>query len=264
MATRVTTVGDVLRDWRARRRLSQLDLAGEADVSTRHLSFVESGRAAPSRDLLLRLAEPLAMPLREQNRLLLAAGYAPVHGERALDAPDMAAALAAVDAVLRAHAPFPALAVDRHWNLVRANDAATAMLVGIEPILLEPPVNVLRATLHPKGLAPRIANLAEWRHHLLARLRMDIDRSADPALEALHAELRSYPSPVSREPHVPVARIAVPLAIQSEAHGRVLSFLSTTTVFGTATDVTLAELTLECFYPADDDTRQALLSGSRP
>ncbi|MFC3670209.1 helix-turn-helix domain-containing protein [Novosphingobium pokkalii] len=260
----MTTVGDVLRDWRARRRLSQLDLAGEADVSTRHLSFVESGRAAPSRDLLLRLAEPLAMPLREQNRLLLAAGYAPVHGERALDAPDMAAALAAVDAVLRAHAPFPALAVDRHWNLVRANDAATAMLVGIEPILLEPPVNVLRATLHPKGLAPRIANLAEWRHHLLARLRMDIDRSADPALEALHAELRSYPSPVSREPHVPVARIAVPLAIQSEAHGRVLSFLSTTTVFGTATDVTLAELTLECFYPADDDTRQALLSGSRP
>ena len=264
MATRATTVGDVLRDWRARRRLSQLDLAGEADVSTRHLSFVESGRAAPSRDLLLRLAEPLAMPLREQNRLLLAAGYAPVHGERALDAPDMAAALATVDAVLRAHAPFPALAVDRHWNLVRANDAATEMLVGIEPILLEPPVNVLRATLHPKGLAPRIANLAEWRHHLLARLRMDIDRSADPALEALHAELRSYPSPVSREPHAPVARVAVPLAIQSEAHGRVLSFLSTTTVFGTATDVTLAELTLECFYPADDDTRRALLSGSRP
>lgn len=264
MATRATTVGDVLRDWRARRRLSQLDLAGEADVSTRHLSFVESGRAAPSRDLLLRLAEPLAMPLREQNRLLLAAGYAPVHGERALDAPDMAAALAAVEAVLRAHAPFPALAVDRHWNLVRANDAATAMLVGIEPILLEPPVNVLRATLHPKGLAPRIANLAEWRHHLLARLRMDIAHSADPALEALHAELRSYPSPVSRHPPAPAARIAVPLTIHSEAHGRVLSFLSTTTVFGTATDVTLAELTLECFYPADDDTRLALLSGSRP
>lgn len=264
MATRATTVGDVLRDWRARRRLSQLDLAGEADVSTRHLSFVESGRAAPSRDLLLRLAEPLAMPLREQNRLLLAAGYAPVHGERALDAPDMAAALAAVDAVLHAHAPFPALAVDRHWNLVRANDAATEMMVGIDSILLEPPVNVLRATLHPKGLAPRIANFAEWRHHLLARLRMDIDRSADPTLEALHAELRSYPSSVSRHPPAPAARIAVPLVIRSEAHGRVLSFLSTTTVFGTATDVTLAELTLECFYPADDDTRQALLSGSRP
>lgn len=264
MATRATTVGDVLRDWRARRRLSQLDLAGEADVSTRHLSFVESGRAAPSRDLLLRLAEPLAMPLREQNRLLLAAGYAPVHGERALDAPDMAAALAAVDAVLRAHAPFPALAVDRHWNLVRANDAVTEMMVGIDPMLLEPPVNVLRATLHPKGLAPSIANLAEWRHHLLARLRMDIDHSADPALEALHAELRSYPSPASRLPQAPVARIAVPLTIRSEAHNRALSFLSTTTVFGTATDVTLAELTLECFYPADDDTRQALLSGSRP
>ncbi len=264
MATRATTVGDVLRDWRARRRLSQLDLAGEADVSTRHLSFVESGRAAPSRDLLLRLAEPLAMPLREQNRLLLAAGYAPVHGERALDAPDMVAALAAVEAVLRAHAPFPALAVDRHWNLVRANDAATAIMTGIDPMLLSSPINVLRATLHPKGLAPRIANLAEWRHHLLARLRVDIDRSADPALEALHADLRGYPYPASREPRAPVARIAVPLAIHSEAHGSVLSFLSTTTIFGTATDVTLAELMLECFYPADDDTRQVLLSGSRP
>ncbi|MEH3046631.1 helix-turn-helix domain-containing protein [Sphingomonas adhaesiva] len=264
MAIGANTVGDVLRDWRARRRLSQLDLAGEAEVSTRHLSFVESGRAAPSRELLLRLAEPLAMPLREQNRLLLAAGYAPVHGEQALEAPDMAAALAAVEAVLNAHAPFPALAVDRHWNLFRANDAATAMLRSIDPTLLAPPVNVLRATLHPKGLAPRIENLAEWRHHLLARMRLDIDRSGDPELEALHAELVRLPSPISRQPPGDAARIAVPLAIRSEAHGRVLSFLSTTTVFGTATDVTLAELTLECFYPADDDTRQALLSGSRP
>ncbi|WP_420010074.1 helix-turn-helix domain-containing protein [Xanthomonas sacchari] len=262
MTTHTITVGDVLRDWRARRRLSQLDLACAAEVSTRHLSFVESGRAAPSRDLLLRLAEPLAMPLREQNRLLHAAGYAPVHGERALDAPDMAAALAAVDAVLRAHAPFPALAVDRHWNLVRANDAAAAMLVGIDPALRAAPVNVLRATLHPDGLAPRIANLAEWRHHLLARLRLDIDRSADPELERLHAELNAFPCPASDRPHGAAARIAVPLSIRSGASGSILSFLSTTTVFGTATDVTLAELTLECFYPADDATRQALLAGS--
>lgn len=262
MTTHAITVGDVLRDWRARRRLSQLDLACAAEVSTRHLSFVESGRAAPSRDLLLRLAEPLAMPLREQNRLLHAAGYAPVHGERALDAPDMAAALAAVDAVLRAHTPFPALAVDRHWNLLRANDAAAAMLVGIDPALLAAPVNVLRATLHPDGLAPRIANLAEWRHHLLARLRLDIDRSADPELERLHAELNGFPCPASDRPHGAAARIAVPLSIRSGASGSILSFLSTTTVFGTATDVTLAELTLECFYPADDATRQALLAGS--
>ncbi|MBO9882220.1 helix-turn-helix transcriptional regulator [Xanthomonas sp. D-109] len=262
MTTHAITVGDVLRDWRARRRLSQLDLACAAEVSTRHLSFVESGRAAPSRDLLLRLAEPLAMPLREQNRLLHAAGYAPVHGERALDAPDMAAALAAVDAVLRAHAPFPALALDRHWNLVRANDAAAAMLVGIDPTLLVAPINVLRASLHPDGLAPRIANLAEWRHHLLARLRLDIDRSADPELERLHTELNGFPCPASDRPHGAAARIAVPLSIRSGASGSILSFLSTTTVFGTATDVTLAELTLECFYPADDATRQALLAGS--
>ncbi|AJC48084.1 helix-turn-helix domain-containing protein [Xanthomonas sacchari] len=264
MATRPTTVGDVLRDWRSRRRLSQLDLAGAAEVSTRHLSFVESGRAAPSRELLLRLAEPLAMPLRERNRLLLAAGYAPVHGERALDTPDMAVALAAVDAVLRAHAPFPALALDRHWNLVRANEAAAALLVGIDPALLAAPVNVLRATLHPSGLAPRIVNLAEWRHHLLARLRLEIDQSADPELETLHAELKGLPCPASDRPAGPTARIAVPLSIRSGAGGGILSFLSTTTVFGTATDVTLAELTLECFYPADDATRQALLAGSLP
>ncbi|MEH3118953.1 MAG: helix-turn-helix transcriptional regulator [Methylorubrum populi] len=264
MATRTTTVGDVLRDWRGRRRLSQLELAGEAEVSSRHLSFVESGRAAPSRELLLRLAQPLAMPLREQNRLLLAAGYAPMHGEQALEAPDMVAALTAVEAILRAHAPFPALAVDRHWNLVRANDAATAMLSGVDPMLLAPPINVLRATLHPKGLAARIANLTEWRHHLLARLRVDSDRSGDPELAALHTELARFPCPVSRQPAGSFASIAVPLAIHSEAHGQVLSFLSTTTVFGTATDVTLAELTLECFYPADDATRHALLSVPRP
>ncbi|TAA08619.1 XRE family transcriptional regulator [Pseudoxanthomonas winnipegensis] len=264
MATDAITVGDLLREWRARRRLSQLDLAGEAQVSTRHLSFVESGRAAPSRELLLRLAEPLAMPLRERNRLLLAAGYAPIHGERALEAPDMAAALAAVEAVLNAHAPFPALAVDRHWNLVRANEAATALLEGVDPALLAPPINVLRATLHPKGLAPSIVNLAQWRHHLLARLRLDIAHSADPALDALHAELSGFPSPEGDHAAQSVARIAVPLAIRSGPGGGVLSFLSTTTVFGTATDVTLAELTLECFYPADEQTRRALLTGSGP
>ncbi|WP_337270903.1 helix-turn-helix transcriptional regulator [Oryzifoliimicrobium ureilyticus] len=253
----------MLRDWRTRRGLSQLHLAGEAEVSTRHLSFVETGRSAPSRELLLRLAEPLAIPLREQNRLLLAAGYAPVYGERALDTPDMAVALAAVEAVLHAHAPFPALAVDRHWNLVRANDPLTAMLAGVDPVLLTTPVNVLRATLHPKGLAPRIANLAEWRHHLLTRLRLDMAGSADDELEVLYAELSSFPCPASRSPPCSVARIAVPLSIHSEAHGRVLSFLSTTTIFGTATDVSLAELALECFYPADEETRQALVTGPR-
>lgn len=258
MTGQAQDVGTILRDWRARRRLSQLDLAGEAAVSTRHLSFVESGRAAPSRDLLLRLAEPLALPLRERNRLLLAGGYAPLHGERPLDALDMAAAREAVDAVLRAHAPFPALAVDRHWHLVLANDAARGLLAGIAPALLAPPVNVLRASLHPDGLAPRIVNLAEWRHHLLARLRDDAERSGDPVLAALHDELRALPAPASRRPPGPAARIAVPLVVRDPATGRTLSFLSTTTVFGSATDVTLAELTLECFYPADEATRAAL------
>ena len=258
MATQPHTVGDLLRDWRSRRRLSQLDLAGEAEVSTRHLSFVESGRAAPSRELLLRLAEPLALPPRERNQLLLAGGYAPLHGERSLDAADMAAARSAVEAVLRGHAPFPALAVDRHWNLVLANDGAAALLAGVAPALLAPPMNVLRASLHPDGLAPHIVNLAEWRHHLLARLRDDADRSADPTLIALHEELRALPAPANARPPGPTARIAVPLIIRDPARGTVLSFLSTTTVFGSAIDVTLAELTLECFYPADDATRQAL------
>lgn len=253
------TVGGLLRDWRTRRRLSQLDLACEAQVSTRHLSFVECGRASPSRDLLMRLAEPLGMPLRAQNELLVAAGFAPIHRESAIDAPDMAAARTAVQGVLAAQAPFPALAVDRHWNLVLANAAAEAMLAGVDPLLRTPPVNVLRATLHPLGLAGAIVNLAEWRHHVLARLKGEVDRSADPALAALHDELSALPCPATRHPPEPVARIAVPLTIHDPASGVVLSFLSTTSVFGTATDVTLAELTLECFYPADAATRRVLL-----
>ncbi|MBN8809405.1 MAG: helix-turn-helix transcriptional regulator [Sphingomonas sp.] len=259
MATRADTVGDLLRDWRARRRLSQLDLAGEAEVSTRHLSFVESGRSAPSRELLLRLAEPLALPLRERNRLLLAAGFAPVYGERVIDAPDMAAARDVVEAVLNGHSPFPALAVDRHWNLVLANDAARALLASVDATLLTPPVNVLRVSLHPDGLAPMIVNIAEWRHHLLSRLRDEADGSADPVLARLHDELRAIPIPAGLRPPSFPSPVAVPLTLRDTATGRLLSFISTTTVFGTATDVTLAELTLESFYPADDDTRRAIL-----
>ncbi|WP_235829759.1 helix-turn-helix transcriptional regulator [Frigidibacter oleivorans] len=254
------TVGDLLRDWRGRRRLSQLDLALEADVSTRHLSFVESGRSAASREMLLRLAAPLSLPPRERDRLLLAGGYAPLHGERAIDEPDMAAAKSVVEAVLRGHAPFPALAVDRHWNLVLANEAATALLADVAAELLEPPVNVLRASLHPKGLARHIVNLAEWRHHVLARLRHDADRSLDPALDVLHAELKALPAPNGQSATGVAGCIAVPLTLRHPASGSVLSFISTTTVFGTATDVTLSELTLECFYPADEATRLALTS----
>lgn len=256
------SVGALLRIWRARRRFSQLDLAGEADVSTRHLSFVETGRAQPSREMLLRLAERLDMPLRERNRLLLAGGYAPIHPERPLNSAAMTAARLAVEAVLSSHDPFPALVVDRHWQLVAANAGVGRLLAGVAPRLLEPPVNVLRLSLDPQGLAPRILNLPEWRHHLLGRLRAEADRSGDPALTTLHNELSVLPCPVSRTPPGPPSLVAVPLVFADPATGEVLRFLSTTTVFGTATDVTLAELTLECFYPADAATRAALLSGT--
>ena len=259
METPIDRVGDVLRAWRLRRRLSQLDLASEAAISTRHLSFVESGRAMPSRDMLLRLAGPLRLSLRERNRLLLAGGYAPHYPERPLDAPDMAAARIAVETVLAAHAPFPALAIDRVWNLIAANAALDPFLAHVAPRLLEPPINVLRLSLAPDGLAPAILNLAEWRRHLLTRLRHDADQSGDGVLHQLHTELALTPAPVSTAPPSQPNGIAVPLVLRHPRSGTRLSLqpLSTTTVFGTATDVTLAELTLESFYPADQATRAA-------
>lgn len=261
MSTTTDTVGDLLREWRLRRRYSQLELAGEAGVSTRHLSFVETGRAGASRDMLVRLSEQLGMPLRARNRLLLAGGYAPAYGERKLDEPDMNEARAVLDAVLAGHAPFPALAVNACWELVSANEAVMPMLDGVSLELLAPPVNVLRLSLHPLGLAPRIENLAEWRHHLLERLRMQAESSGDPRLAALHAELAALPFRAGSKPPAPVNPVAVPLRLRT-ASGTVLSLLSTTTVFGTATDVTLAEITLECFYPADAATRAYFLGNT--
>lgn len=257
-------VGDILRDWRQRRHLSQMALAGEAAISTRHLSFVESGRAVASRAMLLRLAEPLGLPLRERNRLLLAGGFAPHYPERPLDAPDMIAARRAVEAVLVAQEPFPALAVDRHWTLVAANGALGPLLGGVAPHHLAPPLNVLRLSLAPDGLAPFILNLSEWRQHLLERLRRDADSSGDATLRALHEELLALPGRVSTRPasRPAAGSVAVPLVLRHPASGERLSFLSTTTVFGTAVDVTLAELTLECFYPADEATRSTLLAST--
>jgi transcriptional regulator with XRE-family HTH domain len=193
----VRPLGDHLRHWRRRRRMSQLDLALEAEISARHLSFIETGRSQPSRDMVLHLAERLDVPLRERNVLLVAAGYAPVFPERPLDDPALSAARATVDLVLKGHEPYPALAVDRHWMLLAANDAVMRLLAGTKPALLQAPVNVLRLSLHPDGLAPRIANLAEWRTHLLARLRRQIDVSADPVLVELMSELRGYPTPAA-------------------------------------------------------------------
>ena len=251
-------VGMLLRDWRQRRRMSQLHLACEAEISQKHLSFVESGRAAPSRDMVLRLAERLEVPLRAQNQLLVAAGYAPVFPERSLDDPALRAAREAIDLVLAGHEPYPALAVDRHWRMVAANRCVLPLVTGIaDPGLLAPPVNVLRLSLHQDGLAPRILNLAEWHAHILDRLRRQVELTADPDLAALLAELAALPRPPGSLPSVAPGALVVPLRLRT-ASGIVLSLLGTTTVFGTPVDVTLAELALECFYPADPATAAAL------
>src|SRR5215469_15486958 len=240
-------VGNLLRKWRERRRMSQLNLACEAEISTRHLSFLETGRAQPSREMVLHLAERLAVPLRERNVLLVAAGFAPVFAERSLEDPALHSSRKAVDLVLAGHEPYPALAVDRHWTLIAANGAVGRLIGGADAALLQPPVNVLRLSLHPQGLAPRIANLPEWRAHLLARLRQQIEVTADPGLETLMKELRGYPTPISRAPTAPDKFGGVVVPLQLVTQGGKLSFLSTTTVFGTPVDVTVSELAIESF-----------------
>jgi len=261
MMQTVRPVGDYLREWRQRRRMSQLDLALEAEISTRHLSFMETGRASPSRDMVLHLAERLEIPLRERNALLVAAGFAPVFSERSLDDPALQPARKAMELVLAGHEPYPALAIDRHWNLIASNKAVPPLLAGIDPSLLQTPVNVLRLSLHPLGLAPRIANYAQWRAHLFERLRRQIDVSADPVLVALLNELAGYPPPAGAQQTAQAgsheyAGVVVPFQLAT-ANG-MLSFISTTTVFGTPMDVTLAEIALESFFPADAATAQAL------
>jgi transcriptional regulator with XRE-family HTH domain len=261
-ANAVTPVGGLLRTWRERRRLSQLELAGAADISARHISFLETGRSAPSRGMLLRLAERLEIPLRERNALLLSAGYAPMYAERRLDDPALQQARKAVELVIAGHEPYPALAVDRHWTLVSANAAVGVLLAGIEPRLLEPPVNVLRLGMHPEGLAPRIGNYAQWREHTLTRLRQQIAATADPTLIEILAELEAYPqiTPAGRPPSAIDATdyggVVVPFTLHTD-HG-LLSFFSTTTVFGTPLDITLAELAIESFFPADPRTAEVL------
>jgi len=253
----IRSVGEQLREWRQRRRLSQLELATEAEISTKHLSFLESGRARPSREMVLHLAERLDVPLRERNTLLVAAGFAPVFSERRLDDPELAEARAAVDLVLKGHEPYPALAVDRHWNMVAANDAVRRLLAPADAALLRP-VNVLRISLHPSGLAPRIVNLPEWRAHLISRLRRQVELSADPTLAALLEELLRYPAPASAQPARPGQAHGVVVPLQLTSEFGTLSFISTTTVFGTPIDVTLSELALETFFPADQLTAAAL------
>lgn len=265
------TPGALLRQWRQRRHLSQLDLACDADISQRHLSFIESGRSQPSRDMLVRLFNSLDVPLRDRNQVLLAAGFAPLYAERRLDSPELGAAQRVVDMVLKGHEPFPALAVDRHWNMVSANQAMSILVGGVYPSLLEGPINALRVSLHPKGLAPHIVNYLEWRTHILHRLKQQIGQSADPELIALAHELAQYPAPpqASMTPsshHDAFAGIAIPLQMRVPGpHGeQVLSFLSTITVFGTPHDISLSELAIESFFPADEFTAQMLRQAAAP
>jgi len=257
MTTTHKPVGDHLREWRMRRRMSQMDLALEAEISTRHLSFLETGRARPSREMVLHLSDQLEIPLRERNVILVAAGFAPVFPERSLADPELAAARRAVDVILKAHEPYPALVVDLRWNLVAANAAVGPLIAGVDADLLTDPINVVRLSLHPRGLAPRIANLGEWHAHMLERLRRQAELTADPGLIALIEEIRGYPKPPApdRRPE-DYGGVAIPLQLM--AGDTLLSFFGTTTVFGTPVDITLSELTLETFFPADAATAEAL------
>ncbi|TQI75000.1 DNA-binding XRE family transcriptional regulator [Bosea sp. AK1] len=254
-------IGALLRDWRQLRRFSQLDLALEAEISQKHLSFIESGRSRPSREMVLLLAEHLGVPLRERNALLLAAGYAPIYPERPLEDPSLNAARSAIDLILRGHEPYPAVAVDRYWTLLAYNSAVTRLLgLVADAELLKPPVNVLRLSLHPQGLAPFILNLAEWRAHLLARLRQQVRATADPKLGELLGELMGYPDPGggTQSRHEAEAEAAIVVPMQLKLGETTLSLISTTTVFGTPVDITLSELALETFFPADAATAEAL------
>jgi transcriptional regulator with XRE-family HTH domain len=252
------SAGDVLREWRQRKRLSQLELALEADISSRHLSFLESGRSRGSREVLMQLGESLGMSPRARNRLLLAGGYAPAFPEYAIGLGTGELFNAAVT-IIEGHLPFPALAVDRHWNLVRANSAFAPLLVTCSPALLGEPVNVLRLSLHPDGIAPLLVNLAEWRHHILGRLRQQVDSSGDQVLTHLCRELHALPAP--RPQKEGRYGLVVPLQLRI-GEDRVLSLISATTIFGTATELTMSELMIESFFPADAETRAYFLERS--
>jgi transcriptional regulator with XRE-family HTH domain len=259
MTQALRPVGDLLREWRQRRRISQLDLALDAEVSAKHVSFVETGRAQPSREMILRFAEHLQVPLRDRNLLLNAGGFAAVFPERSLDDAALTTARRAVDLVLRGHEPYPAIAIDRHWTLVAANRAVAPLTAGIPPALLQPPTNVLRLSLHPDGLAPRIVNYGEWRAHVIDRVSRQLETTADAVLADLLSELRQYPAPSEPAPTLSQRHyegVVVPFELRTGSG--VLAFISTTTVFGTPVDITLSELAVESFFPADDETAEAL------
>ncbi|MEV0061939.1 helix-turn-helix transcriptional regulator [Nocardia sp. NPDC050718] len=247
-------VGELLRAWRMRSGLSQLALSAQSGISTRHISFVETGRTVPSTAMIERFADNLNIPLRERNQLHLAAGALPIHPQRTLDDPDLAAATTAVRRVVACHAPYPAVAVDARWNLLFANDAAEIFFDGASPELLTPPVNMMRLGLHPDGFGARLTNHAQVSAYLLPRLARQAERSGDPVLVALHTELRAF-APAADSPVDP-ADVALPIRL---AHDDTeLSFFNTITTFGAAFDITLAEIAVESYFPADAHTAEYL------
>ncbi|MBW8814951.1 MAG: helix-turn-helix transcriptional regulator [Caulobacterales bacterium] len=262
MLDKPTPLGETLKRWREQRALSQLELSLRAEVSTRHLSFVETGRAAPGRDLLLRLADELAIPLRERNTILVAAGFAPVFAHRRFSDPEFDAVRTIIDRTLANAWPFPAYVIDRHWNVVASNAAIPELFEGARADLAERPVNVVRLMLHPEGMAPRIRNLAVWRAHYLHALHRQLQFSTDPVLERLLAEVLAYPDASPADDTPQGGGLAVPLEVETRL-GR-LSFLSATTVFGEPLDVTLEEIAVEQLYPADDATDRAVRAAAPP
>jgi len=247
-------VGQLLREWRERRRLSQLELACQADVSTRHLSFVETGRSRPTPEMIVKLTEQLEVPLRERNQLLLAGGYAPRYPEHRLDAPELTRVREALRLVLAVHEPRPALVINRWWELLDANAAVNVITAGCAPELLAPPVNVLRMSLHPDGMAPRIGNLAQWRGHLLEQVRRRAEYTGDTRLQELHDELLSYPG--GYDTSLPASNVVLPLRLMVD--GAELAFFAISATVETAADVTVDELRVETFYPADTATAEHL------
>ncbi len=257
--------GELLKEWRGRRRISQLDLAYDTEISPKHLSFIETGRSQPSREMVMRLAEQLEIPLRERNVLLASAGFAPVFQEKKLEDVEMSAVRAAIDVILKGHEPNPAIAIDRRWNLHAMNNAARLLTTMVDAKLLEPPVNVLRFCLHPSGLAQHIVNYFEWQHHLIEHLERQVQVTGDALLSALVAELKEYPPPRGavrpRNGEGFGYNVAVPLKLRTPAGE--LSFMSVTTVFGTPIEITLEELAIESFFPADEATTLFLDQAAR-
>jgi transcriptional regulator with XRE-family HTH domain len=254
-------VGPLLREWRKRRRRTQLELALDAGISARHLSFVETGRSTPSPEMVLLLAEQLDVPFRERNQLLLAAGHAPAFPVRSLEDPELAPVRQALDLILTGHEPYPALVVDRRWNLVAANSAVQALSEWVDPALLEPPVNAMRAGLHPRGLARWTVNLGEVRAYFVGRLRRQVAISGDADLAALLEEVEGYPAPEhEHDPasEAPASEILTPLMRLRAPDGSELSFFATVATFGTALEVTTSELSIELAFPADVATAEAL------